>query len=208
MNRRFLRPRSSAAAWHAGFLAMLPAIRTHAQIAFRHLDPEARQEAVQEVICSATAAYFRLWQLGKVDLAYPSVLARFGVAQTRTFRKVGGRLNVRDVSSGHCQCRKGVVVERLDKFHAKRGEWLEAVVEDPRTPVPDQAAFRCDFPAWLATLRRRNRRIAKALSIGHTTSEVAKRFKVSPGRISQLRKELRDSWQDFHGETPPDAEVT
>ena len=40
----------SAPAWHQQFLIMLPAIRRHAQIAFRHLDAEASEEAVQEVI--------------------------------------------------------------------------------------------------------------------------------------------------------------
>jgi hypothetical protein len=44
---------------------------------------------------------------------YPSALARFGVAQTKDGRKVGGRLNVRDVSFPYCQrervrsCRTG-----------------------------------------------------------------------------------------------------
>ena len=38
-------------------------------------------------------------QSGKVALAYPSVLARFAVAQTRDGRKVGGHLNCKDVSS-------------------------------------------------------------------------------------------------------------
>ena len=31
----------------------------------------------------------------------------------------------------------------------------EAIVEDRRTPVPDQVAFRIDFPAWLDTHPKR-----------------------------------------------------
>jgi hypothetical protein len=77
--------------------------------------------------------------------------------------------------------------------------WLR--VAGSRTPVPDQVAFRCDFPAWLDRLPRRNRRIAEALSLGHTTGDVAKRFRVSPGRISQLRREMHKSWYEFHGES-------
>ena len=49
--------------WHAGFLAMLPAIQRHARIAFRKLDPEAREEAVQHVVCNACVAYRRLVEL-------------------------------------------------------------------------------------------------------------------------------------------------
>ena len=79
-------------------------------------------------------------------------------------------------------------------------EWAEAIVEDYRTPVADQVAFRIDFPIWLTLLSNRNRRIAEALAFGNSTSLVAKRFKLSPGRISQLRGELYRSWQNYHGD--------
>ena len=73
--------RKSPPAWHAAFEAMLPLIKTHAKVSFRYLSPEAREEAVQEVICNACCAYARLVELKKTDLAYPSALARFGVVQ-------------------------------------------------------------------------------------------------------------------------------
>lgn len=187
--------------WHQRFLAMLPAIETHARLVFRHLGPEARADAVQETIANALVAFVRLVQLEKTDVAYPSALARYAVAQVQDGRRVGNRLNVRDVLSPYAQKQKGIQVERLDRFDEEEGQWVEAVVEDDRTPVPDQAAFRCDFPAWLGSLTRRNRRIAQALSVGHTTGEVARRFRVSPGRVSQLRREMHQSWQDFHGES-------
>ena len=63
--------------------------------------------------------------------------------------------------------------------------------------MPDTVAFRVDFADWLQSLRRRDRCIAESLSLGHTTSDVAKRFKVSAGRVSQLRRELAKSWKDF-----------
>jgi len=193
--------------WHEGFLAMLPAILTHVRIAFRGLRPEARQEAIQEAVCNAMVAYAALAGGGRVGLAYPSVLARYAVAQTRDHRMVGGHLNCKDISSKYCQLRKGIVVERLDRFEANDDEWIEAVVEDHCTPVAEQAAFRCDFPAWLGTLPRRTRRIAQALAVGRSTGEVAKQFCVSAGRISQLRRELYQSWMQFLDETPPPNET-
>ena len=102
--------------WHQAFVAMMPIIETHARVSFRHLDPEAREEAVQEVIANACRAYVRLVQLKKVAIAYPTVLAKYGVAQVKDGRKVGGKLNVLDISSEYCQKRKGVIVERLDQF--------------------------------------------------------------------------------------------
>jgi hypothetical protein len=183
---------------------MLPAIENCARVAFRHLRAEARDDAIQEVIDNALLAYVRLVEQGKTDVAYPTVLAKFGIAQYYDGRRVGGHLNVRDVLSQYAQRIKRFVVERLDRFNEEEGEWKEAVVEDHQTPVPDQVAFRIDFPAWLAILPRRDHRIAQTLAMGHSTGTVAKRFHVSDGRISQKRRELHDSWREFHGEAPVD----
>jgi hypothetical protein len=166
--------------WHKVFLAMLPQITTHATFAFRHLKPEARAEAVQEVVCNALRAFARLVQLRKTDIAYPIVLASYGVRQTRDGRKVGNKLNVKDVLSKYCQGQKGVVVERLDGFDKQEGSWQEAVIEDNRNaPVPEIVAFRCDFADWLKSLKHRDRRIAEFLSLGNRTQDAAKRSNVS-----------------------------
>ena len=59
------RHRKLAPAWHTRFLAMLPAIVTHARITFQHLDPESRAEAIQCVAASSFVAYARLVELDK-----------------------------------------------------------------------------------------------------------------------------------------------
>ncbi len=66
-------------AWHPVFLRMLPAIRKRAKFAFRHLNPDAREEAVQEVTASATVAFKDLWDRDKAEVAYPSFQARYGL---------------------------------------------------------------------------------------------------------------------------------
>jgi hypothetical protein len=65
------RPVKSAAPWHAGFMNMLPVIRDYARGAFGHLKAELRQDLIQEVIANAMVAYVRLFEQGKVALAYP-----------------------------------------------------------------------------------------------------------------------------------------
>jgi len=183
------------AAWHAGFLAMLPAIRCHLRVAFRDLDPEARGEAVQEGICNAMIAYLRLYERGKLDRAYPSPLAIFAARQVRDGRKVGGNLNIKDVSSAYCRRLKHVTLERLDKWDRDEEEWLEIVVEDRNATPADVVRVRLDFAAWLKTLPRRDRKVALDLARGNRTGEVARRYDLSDGRISQLRKEMHLSWQ-------------
>jgi hypothetical protein len=113
---------------------MIPAIETHARISFRHLDAEAREEAIQETVCNACLAYVRLVELGKTDVAYAGALARFGVRQTRDGRKVGGTLNIGDVSSEYCRRQKNLILARLDKFNAEDRCWREVLVEDRRAP--------------------------------------------------------------------------
>lgn len=203
MIRRATQTSSDAPAWHAAFLEMLPAIQRQAKIAFRHLDPEAREEAVQAIAAYAATAFKALWDQNKAELAYPSVLALYGIRRVKIGRKVGSRLNVRDVSSEYCQLKKHLTVERLDRYDKCEGTWREAVVEDHQTPVVDQVWFRIDFPAWLSQFPDRDRQIAEALAAGSRTGEVAEQFEVSAGRVSQLRKEFAESWEEFHGEKEP-----
>jgi hypothetical protein len=165
--------------------------------------PEARAEAVQEIIADTLVAYVRLVELGKQDLAYPTPLVTYAIAKLRAGRRVGGRLNVRDVMSTHCQRRKSVMVERLDRFNEGADDWEGLVVEDRRASPADVAATRIDFREWLKALIPRNRRIAQTLASGESTAKVARLFNVSASRVSQLRQELRYSWYEFIGERAP-----
>jgi hypothetical protein len=199
-SRKPARRKKSPPAWHAAFEAMLPVIEKEAKIAFRHLDPEAREEAVQETVCNSCQAYARLVELDKTDVAYPRVLARFGISQTRAGRKVGGKLNCHDVLSPYCQRKKNLVVERLDHHDSEEDTWAEILIEDKRAGPAETAIIRIDFAAWLQSLPRRLRKIATFLAKGETTTAAAKRFHLSQGRISQIRKELFLAWHDFQGD--------
>jgi hypothetical protein len=187
-------------AWHVEFLAMVPAIRRQAQIAFRKAHPELRHDLIGEVVANCYVAYARLVELDKMDQAYPTVLARFAIAQVRAGRRVGNRLCVRDVMSNYAQFRKGFQVERLDHFDEQDGEWQEILVEDGRAGPAEIAASRIDFAAWLRQLPARLRKVAETLATGETTIEAAQRFGISQGRISQFRLWLRENWLAFQGE--------
>jgi hypothetical protein len=189
-------PRNQA---HDDFVRMVPLIRTHARYSFRKKLAEEQEELIAECLANAFRAYVRLLELNKQDLIYPTVLAKFAVKQVRSGRKVGGCLNCNDVLSGYAQLRRDITVERLDRYDTEAHAWQEAVVADTRTPVPEQAAFRLDFSAWLKQHQPPKRRIAAALALGYTTGEVAQRFHVSPGRISQLRRDFAQSWAEFQG---------
>jgi hypothetical protein len=192
-------PQTFPAEQNEKFLDMLPLIRRQARLAFRRLHPELKEELVQEVIANAFCRFSRLVRSDKANLAYATPLANFAIRQTLAGRRVGTKFNVRDLTSPHRRSACRIIVERLDRFDRKKDEWREVLVEDRRATPADVAAWRIDLTAWFGSLPRRQWRIAKALAMGETTSEAARRFGVSLARISQFRGELRANWEEFQG---------
>lgn len=131
-------------------------------------------------------------------------LARFAIRQVCAGRMVGTSLNVRDPLSAYAQRCRAITVERLEYRDNDTNEWLPVFVDDHRVSVADQAALRIDIPAWLQGFARRLQAIACDLARGFSTSEVAAKFGVSAGRISQLRREFYQSWLTFQGLVPMD----
>ncbi len=181
------------------FLEMVPAIQRYARSAFRNLRPQMREDAVWAVVADAFFAFRRLVELGKQDIAYATPLARFAVRRYRTGRGASMPRG-RDITSQKARNAYGIVIERLDKFDEQTQDWHQTLVEDRRATPADIAAARIDVAAWLRSLPRRNRQVAKMLALGNTPSEAARRFGVSRARVSQLRRELQASWQAFQGE--------
>ena len=179
------------------FLELLPTIQEQAHHAFRCEPPERQEEMIAEVVANAFVAFVRLVDRGLGDVVYPTPLARFAVRQVRSGRKVGGCLNVNDVSSGYAQKSKGFVLQSLDQYSQRKKQWKEILIEDRRTGPAQTAAARIDIGDWFASLPRKKRRIAEKLAVGESTSAAARKFHVSHGRISQVRRELLDNWQAF-----------
>ena len=186
---------------HERFLHLLPAIRRHALVSFRDLDSEAREDAVQAAVGIAWANFRRLVALGRTELVYAGPLARYAVSRVRDGRGIGTRRNIRDITSSCCQRRRGLQIESLDQLVEQDGQWREMVVEDRRAGPAEIAAARLDLAAWLRLLPQRYRVIANVLASGETTCATARLFHISPGRVSQIRRELYEAWCRFQGET-------
>ena len=187
--------------WHKCLLQMLPAIVRNARHAFRDLPAEERHDAIAEVVANCTVAVARLAERKMLDVAYPTPLARFAIRQFRDGRRVGNKIASRDVYSARSQERGEYEVYYLGTPRDQRsGGWREQLVENRRTTPADLACTRIDFPCWLESLSPRDRKIAEVLADGETTSGTARRFGISAGRVSQIRRKLRRRWYDFHGE--------
>jgi hypothetical protein len=202
-------------ALHAHFLQILPRIETHAQIRFAFLRcPGKRNDAIAEVVAVAWKWFLRLVEQGKDINDFVMVLADYAVRHVRSGRKLCGQEKAKDVMSPRAQRMKGFTVQRLPSSILRSHNALysdphsqdlidafeERLKDNTQSPVPDQAAFRIDYPAWLSQLGSRNREIAEDMAKDYGTFELAEKHKVSAGRISQLRRELHQDWQRFHGE--------
>jgi hypothetical protein len=203
------KPRRKACSrrWNDKFLQLLPTIQEQAEFAFRRVPVDTREDLILEVVAAAYVLFVSLCRRGRSELVYPTPLAKFAIRHVREGRRVGTRCNSLDITSP-CPCAaKRITIERLDRFNGRRGQWREVLVED-RTAGPAEIAMtRLDFASWLLTLSNRDRRLAEKLVLGETTGRVARMFRISAARVSQLRRELCANWHRFVGELT-DASAT
>jgi hypothetical protein len=190
---------SNTPGWHTGFMAILPRVHKHLRFAFRKMPPDERAEAMAECIAHVAVAYAGLHARGKASAAFATPLCDYAVRHYYAGRRVGNQINVNDVTSPYAQRQRGFRVRSLDR-RDPGGAWKEIVVEDGRATPAEVAASRLDLHDWFEHLPRLKRGIAETLATGESTSETARRFAVTPGRVSQVRRELESDWAEFQGE--------
>ena len=184
------------------FLAILPRISLHAQISFRHLkSADAKDEANAEMIALAWKWFVRLVPTGKHPEEFVSAIATYAARAVKSGRRLCGQEKAKDVLSSRAQGRRGFTVSPIPDGSSMAGNIFdEALHDNTATPIPDQVCFRIDFPAWLTTRKKRDRKLIKKLMLGEGTGETARRFGLCPSRISQLRQEFLNDWRKFCGE--------
>jgi hypothetical protein len=184
------------------FVQMLPGLRRRLWSAFAGFQREQREDALQETLASSFLAFARLWERDRSHLAAPRALAGYAIKRWFDGRRVGCSMNCKDVTSPYARRLHSLRVVNLGDCEAVVREIAFA---DLRSPVPSIVALRVDFPEWLRQLTPRNREVALALARGQSTREVAQTSGLSCARVSQLRRELHNSWREFHGEGVPRA---
>ena len=191
---------------HEGFLPLVPIVERHAHVVFRHLPAVEREECACEAVAAAFLAYLSLTARGQDPFQFPSVLATRAAQHVQADRHVGGSLNRQDVLSRAAQRSQGFTVQSLQQLtHVYHEAWWEAVTDTAQTSPDEAAAFRVDFPDWLGTRSDRDRCLIRDLAAGQRPTEVAHRYGLSCGRISQLRQEYEQDWLRYHGELPTEA---
>jgi hypothetical protein len=171
---------------------------------FRHIRcPDTRLDRLAEAAAIAWAWYLRLVRRGRDPADFPVTFSLLVARSVASGRRLCGQERARDVMSPATQRRRNFVVAPLPAGTAMVGNVFdEALIDNTRTPVPDQVHFRIDFTRWRGTLGRRRRALTDAMAAGHRTTDLAGMFQISLGRVSQVRRELCASWRAFCGDDP------
>jgi hypothetical protein len=205
-------PYSDPVHTHAAFLGLVPAIERRVRFALRGRPPADQEEATAEAVAAAYAAQARLAARGRDGVRdFPAALVGYAVLWAKAGRLVGGRASSTDALSPLARRKRGFRVESLSGPVApggtpgrdgrnRPGGFDDRLRDNTRTAVPDQAAFRIDFPAFLGGLSPRDRALAEFLALGHSGQAAAERFGLTEGRVSQLRRLWQDRWRQSQGE--------
>lgn len=200
---------------HAPFLDLLPKLHTHAAIYFRGIPcPDRKADKINETVALAWKWYIRLCEKGKDITKFRMVFIYLVAKAVKSGRRICGQEKAKDVLSPLAQQRHNFVVESLPastrvphehlygepRGQRKQDAYEERLKDNMVSPIPDQVQFRIDFPAWLATLTPRERKLIRAMALNEKTSDLSKEFEVSPGRISQMRKEFQQGWHRYIGD--------
>jgi hypothetical protein len=162
---------------------------------------DRRQEFISETVALCWLWHRRLERAGRDSSPLIFAMTYFAARAVKSGRRLCGQESARDVMSPVCQHRRGFRVgEFQDDSASPRDLLSEALRENTRTPTYDQAEFRVDFANWRSRLDSRRQRLVDALMKSCSTSEVARQFGMSQGRVSQLRREFHDGYSAFCGQ--------
>jgi hypothetical protein len=185
---------------HSCFLRFLPRIEEHGRVYFRHVRCRAtRDEALAEMRGLCWQWFVRLQRRGKDVSQFVSALATYAARAVRGGRRVCGQERAKDALSPAAARRHGFAVGKLPECSSLAGSPLEEALRDnTHSDVPDQVAFRLDFPAWRRRHGARDRRLIDLLTAGERALDISRAFGLSPARVSQKRRRFLHDWERFH----------
>lgn len=175
---------------HDMFVDALPWMQRIANYRFRHLDGDSREEAVQNTLTLAWKGLRRLDEQDRTDAGLLKSVLWYSIRQTKAGRAIQG--------TNHKKAKDAIE-------HGKRGKVrFESVLPDDfiskSTPILDAVSFRVDVPRFMATLTERQQAMAEDLMVGKGTAEVAERFGVTAGAVSQFRARFKRLFDEFFAE--------
>lgn len=172
------------------FTSLLPEVESRLRRRFGHLDPDRRDECVQEATAQAWALY-RSAVLRRNTRFTPFTLSHYaamGVAEGRHFAGY--------TTTDALDRNRAVGLDDLDADG--RNVFAEALIQRQTSPL-DAARIVIDWPQFTSTLTGRERWMIEELAVGSTKTEIASEAGLSSGRISQIFADVADQYEDYLG---------
>jgi len=178
------------------FVHMVPEIQSRARLTFRHLDPEAKEEAVAEVLAMCWQNHMQCVLRAKAVPA--SSLAHYAMKSLKSGRALCGQSST-DVLAPRTKLRGRATVERPDGGWWDRSEALE----DRRTweQPYERVRIKHDYGAFLhrPEVTDQEREVFNLLAEGHRTGEIAGKLDVSAPRVCQIKGAIGFKLEGFMG---------
>jgi hypothetical protein len=150
-------------------------------------------DALQEMRAIAFGIYRSSVRRGK-EVFYTPIM-KYAIKRYNSGRRFSGSSTV-DVLSDCTRILERCDICSLDQFYLHDGD-LPFLTDWRQSDVADAVQFKIDFEDWVAQHTERDQQIIGDLWMNETTNDVAKKYKVSAGLISQYRKRYEKSWLDF-----------
>jgi hypothetical protein len=153
------------------------------------------EDVIQDLAGIALEMYISLLQRGK-EVFYSPIM-QFAIKRYSEGRRFIGS-NTTDVLSDQTKILGRSKIQHISVFDGEDGELDTWGFMRGRQPdFADAVQMKMDYTAWLQRLTSRDRKIAMDLSYGYTTGEVAKKYGVTAGLISQYRRRYEKNWNEF-----------
>jgi hypothetical protein len=183
------------------FEQALPRIEAHARIKFgRMSDPGSRDDFIQNTVGIGWKHWLSAIRHGKDPNEFVSTIAEMSVRHVRAGRRLDRRESARDTLSPRAQRMKSFTTQSLpDKpdSGSARNSTIDALRDNTHSTPPEQAEFREQWGMLLDEMGPTKGSIVEDMAAGEHTNGLAEKHRVSPGRISQIRREAERTWNNI-----------
>ena len=184
----------------AALLAALPFVARRARRCFLYQPLWQRDESVVDAMTAAYLIFRGLREQGRTIVTNSKGLANNACRAVRNGKPMGLGSAPSDALDPTARRKGRVCVESLDV--PVSGGWIDLAIETKKFGPAETAPLCLDFSDWFTRQSPRHRRMMNCLAKGDRADEVARRFKVSQGRVSQLRRRWAGNWREFQEPMP------
>lgn len=163
---------------------------------FHHYGAELAEEMAAEAIALTWKHLKRCWERGTIIndegmTVFWRTTMQFSIRQVKTGRRAAGYHGAKPKDVYDLAWRSDMVLIR---------DGVRYLISD-REPIPDAVAFAIDFDEWRKTLTNRQRAMLEDIVMSTlSNNELARKWEVSAGAVSQMRARLVMLYKRFVGD--------